>query len=264
MLVPLVPPAPFHSSRIAQRSATRVISLVPDSLPFFGLITFHLPSQKSNCRNSGATQAGGGADAAGLCDCARADVMRPSVRLTKILIFTGQNRLGLVYSATAGAETDHAIVPISLLSRFLASETLPQDVELDLLNIARSRGQTISSDFAQVITINFGMVVAIYYFLHRAGIGMKAFAFAMYTVEMLAYVGMMLLESNVGIGPHDALCPISEAAQSLPTRHYLAVRASWVGKSASVMLNLVFWVLWLGIAYLLFFWQKPRELAAGG
>ena len=35
--------------------------------------------------------------------------------------------------------------------------------ELDLLNLARSCGQNISSEFAQVITITFAMVVAIYY-----------------------------------------------------------------------------------------------------
>ncbi len=45
--------------------------------------------------------------------------------------------------------------------------------QLDILNLARSSGQTISSDFAQVITITFAMVVAIYYFLHQAGIRMK-------------------------------------------------------------------------------------------
>ncbi len=54
--------------------------------------------------------------------------------------------------------------------------------ELDLLNLARSSGQIITSDFAQVITITFAMVVAIYYFLHQAGIRMKIFAFTIYTI----------------------------------------------------------------------------------
>lgn len=53
--------------------------------------------------------------------------------------------------------------------------------ELDILNLARSRGHSISSEFAQVITITFAMVVAIYYFLHQAGSRMKVFAFAIYT-----------------------------------------------------------------------------------
>ena len=45
--------------------------------------------------------------------------------------------------------------------------------ELDLLSLARSCGQSVNSDFAQVITITFAMVIATYYFLHQAGIRMK-------------------------------------------------------------------------------------------
>lgn len=72
--------------------------------------------------------------------------------------------------------------------------------ELDILNLTRSCGQSISSDFAQVITITFAMVVAIYYFLHQAGLPMKIFAFAVFTCGMLAYLGMMLMESGVAVG----------------------------------------------------------------
>jgi len=131
--------------------------------------------------------------------------------------------------------------------------------ELDLLNLARSCGQTISGDFAQVITITFAMVVAIYYFLHQAGIRMKIFAFAIYTCGMLAYLGMMLLESGVIMGALRALREIPRAEQSLPTQSYLGMRMSWVGTTATVLLNLVYWVLWLGTGYLLFFWRKPAS-----
>ncbi len=133
--------------------------------------------------------------------------------------------------------------------------------EFDLLNLARGCGQSISSDFAQVITITFAMVVAIYYFLHQAGIRMKLFAFTIYTCGMLAYFGMMVMESNVGVGAVTALQAIPEAARSLPTAHYLGVRGSWVGIASSALLNLVFWILWLGTGYLLFFWRKPAEVA---
>ena len=133
--------------------------------------------------------------------------------------------------------------------------------ELDLMNLGRSCGQSISSNFAQVITITFAMVVAIYYFLHQAGIRMKVFAFAIYTCGMLAYLGMMVLESNVGVGAQEALRAIPEAARSLPTRHYLGVRESWVGVTSSLLLNLVYWILWIGTGYLLFFWRKPHDIA---
>ena len=132
--------------------------------------------------------------------------------------------------------------------------------QLDILNLARSCGQTISSDFAQVITITFAMVIAIYYFLHQAGIRMKIFAFAIYTCGMLTYLVMMLLESGVLIGALKALSAIPVTAQEVPTQFYLGVRSSPVGTISSFLLNLVYWVLWLGTGYLLFFWRKPGEI----
>jgi hypothetical protein len=48
---------------------------------------------------------------------------------------------------------------------------------LELLNLARACTGNITSYFSQVITITFAMVVAIYYFLNQAKLGMKVFAF---------------------------------------------------------------------------------------
>ncbi len=87
--------------------------------------------------------------------------------------------------------------------------------ELDLLNLVRSCGQTISTDFAQVITITFAMVVAIYYFLHQAGIRMKIFAFAIYTCGMLAYLGMMLRNRALPWG----CCRLSTPSQGRRSRY---------------------------------------------
>ncbi len=157
-------------------------------------------------------------------------------------------------------ELTQAVVP-----GYLGAEPPTKSMsELDLLNLTRSCGQSIGSDFAQIITITFAMVVAIYYFMHQAGIRMKLFAFAIYTCGMLTYLGMILLESNVAVGGQEALRAIPQAAQSLPTQHYLSVRASWVGTLSTILLNLVFWVLWLGTAYLLFFWRRPARIVPPG
>ena len=58
-----------------------------------------------------------------------------------------------------------------------------------------------------MITINFGMVVAIYYFLHGAKLALKVFTFFAYTVGMLVLLGEMLVETNVkaGVSRHYAL-----------------------------------------------------------
>jgi hypothetical protein len=102
---------------------------------------------------------------------------------------------------------------------------------------ARSCGQAINSDFAQVITITFAMVVAIYYFLHQAGVRMKRFVFTIYTCGMLAYLGMMLLESGAATGAQIALRAIPVEAQELPTQYYLGVRSSWVGTTSSNLIQ---------------------------
>lgn len=47
--------------------------------------------------------------------------------------------------------------------------------ELDLLNLARSTIEHEVTWLAQMITVNFGMTVANYYFLHRARLTLKIF-----------------------------------------------------------------------------------------
>ncbi|MEO6871500.1 MAG: hypothetical protein ABI233_04685 [Chthoniobacterales bacterium] len=133
--------------------------------------------------------------------------------------------------------------------------------ELDLLNLARSVREGSNSEFAQIITITFAMVVAIYYFLHQAGPRMKIFAFVIYTFGMFMYFGLMVEDANFATGVLRALQQIPLASQSPPTQSVLAVKASWVGTTVTVLLNSVYWVLWIGTSYLLFFWKKPGEQA---
>ena len=66
--------------------------------------------------------------------------------------------------------------------------------ELDLLNLARSTTEHQVTWFAQMITISFGMVVAIYYFLHRAKLTLKIFTFFACSVGMMVLQGEMLVK----------------------------------------------------------------------
>jgi hypothetical protein len=77
--------------------------------------------------------------------------------------------------------------------------------ELDLLNLARSTTEHQVTWFAQMITINFGMIVAIYYFLHGAKLALKIFTFFAYTVGMMVLLGEMLVEANIKAGVIEAL-----------------------------------------------------------
>jgi hypothetical protein len=129
--------------------------------------------------------------------------------------------------------------------------------ELDLLNLGRSITDHYVTWLGQVITINFAMVVGIYYFLHRAHLGMKLFAFAAYTVGIVLYYCEILLESNIK-------AYVIAAQEALPqpsaiTQEYVAVAHSWLGILTAVLFNGAFWILWLGVLYLLFFWRRGED-----
>lgn len=129
--------------------------------------------------------------------------------------------------------------------------------EADLINLGRSITANEVSWLGQVITINFAMVVGIYYFLNRAGLALKIFAFIAYMLGMLLYLGEMLIESGVktqvlaSLQSMHALSPIGQT--------YIGVSASWLGTVTIVLFNTAFWILPIGIFYLLFFWRKDSE-----
>ncbi len=131
--------------------------------------------------------------------------------------------------------------------------------ELDLLNLARSTTANEVSMFGEVIAINFAMVVAIYYFLHQANLAIRIFAFVAYSVGTALYFGQMLIEANIKATVLASLAALPQATVSVVTRQYLGVTASWLGHTVTYLFNGSFYILWLGIFYLLFFWKKQRD-----
>jgi len=129
--------------------------------------------------------------------------------------------------------------------------------ELDLLSLARSTTQNEISYFAQMITINFAMIVAIYYFLSQARLAMKLFAFVAYMIGMLLFFGQILLESNIKLAVLNGLHALPNPSPM--TAYYLGLYDSWLTKATAVLFNGAIWVLCLGVFYLLFFWKKSPE-----
>ena len=128
--------------------------------------------------------------------------------------------------------------------------------ELDLLNLARSATEHQVSWFAQMITINFAMIVAIYYFLHAARLPLKVFAFFAYTIGMLVLLAEMIVEANIKNGVLLALRALPSAHLAPPTAAYLSVTDSFPGLVLRITFNLSVWLFWLGVFYLLFFWKR--------
>jgi hypothetical protein len=128
--------------------------------------------------------------------------------------------------------------------------------ELDLLNLARSTTEHEVTWFAQMITLNFGMVVAIYYFLHSAKIALKMFTFFAYAVGMLVLLGQMVVEANIKQGAIESLRALPADHLSRPVVRYLSVYDSWVALSTRITFNLAVWLFMIGVFYLLFLWKR--------
>lgn len=129
--------------------------------------------------------------------------------------------------------------------------------EADLINLGRSITGNEVSWLGQVITITFAMVVGIYYFLNRAQLPLKIFAFLAYFLGMLLYLGQMLIESGLKLQVLTSL----RAMHSLSPlgQQYVGVYASWLGNLTSILFNAAFWILAIGVFYLLFFWKREAH-----
>ena len=129
--------------------------------------------------------------------------------------------------------------------------------EIDLFNLARATTAVEIGYFTQMITINFAMIVAIYYFLNQANLPMKILAFIAYLIGMALFFGVMLFETNIKVTVLDLMREVPHPA--ILTQRYIELQGSWLGIATAVVLNSAIWILVLGVFYLLFFWKKSPE-----
>ena len=131
--------------------------------------------------------------------------------------------------------------------------------ETELIGIIRDVNAQYAVLFGQIITINFAMIVAIYYFLHRSTVLFRIAAFGFYAIGMLALVGLMLEQSNYKNQALIALRALPPGKRSAITDAFLAVSQSWLAQTTSFFLNASIWVLFVVVAYLLFGWRGDPE-----
>lgn len=129
--------------------------------------------------------------------------------------------------------------------------------EADLLEMVRASSAQIAALYAQLISISFAMVVAIYYFLNRARMTMKLLSFAIYLVGALMFIGLMLEESNLKRVALDSLAALPEPSEA--TAGLLALQGGWLFQATAVFQNLGLWTLLASVAFLLFFWRRPQD-----
>lgn len=128
--------------------------------------------------------------------------------------------------------------------------------ELDLINLARSVTTNELNWFGEMITVNFAMIVAIYYFLSQARITLKVFSFILYSLGIMVFFCEMVIEGNLKFAVLTELRALPADHTALATQAYLAINAHWIHIVTAVVLNSSFWLLWFGVFYLLFFGKR--------
>lgn len=127
--------------------------------------------------------------------------------------------------------------------------------EAELIAIIRDVNAQYAALFGQVITINFAMIVAIFYFLHRTSLKLKLASFLFYTIGMLTLIGLMLQQANMKRLALQALEALPETQRSAIGSGLLTINDDWLFVASRVFLNGSLWVLFAVIAYLLFWWR---------
>lgn len=133
--------------------------------------------------------------------------------------------------------------------------------EAELLTVAQSAFEQVGQLFAQVITINFAMAAAVFYFLNEARTAMKVFAFTLYGVGMLMYVGFIGVETRMWDSVTTALRAFPADSLSAPSRTLLALNGDWLLGATSIFLHVAYLILAAGSFFLLFFWKKDAHHA---
>jgi hypothetical protein len=129
--------------------------------------------------------------------------------------------------------------------------------ELDLLSLARGATANEVSWFGEIVTINFAMIVGIYYFLNRAKLPLRVFAFVAYMIGMLVFLGEMLIETSLKSMVLQQMRALPHPSPIL--QEYIGVTDSWLGRTTSIVFNSAFWILGIGVFYLLFFFNRSAH-----
>ena len=131
--------------------------------------------------------------------------------------------------------------------------------ELDLIQVMQEGRAQLTMLVGQIIAINFAMVIGIYFFLNRAGLVLKWASFVVYTLGMLMYLGLSIVQSNVIVGARTALRELPAEELSPVGQAQLAFSDSPIAGIINIIVNLPILALWLIVIYLLFFWKKTED-----
>ncbi|MET0545706.1 MAG: hypothetical protein ABWZ40_05290 [Caulobacterales bacterium] len=132
--------------------------------------------------------------------------------------------------------------------------------EAELLSLAQNAIEQVASLFAQVITINFALAAAVFYFLNEARLQMKIFAAIIYGVGMLMYVGFIGVQTRMWDSATMALQAMPPASLSAPAAALLKLTNDPLLLATTLFLHIGLLILTIGSLFLVFFWKKDAHL----
>ncbi|MEO1013839.1 MAG: hypothetical protein AAFX08_01490 [Pseudomonadota bacterium] len=139
--------------------------------------------------------------------------------------------------------------------------------EFELVQIVENTIAQIILIIGQLIAINSAVIVAAYYFLNQARVGIKIAAFLIYSLGALMYFLFAVRESNVNTGAARALLAIPENERSSTAAAILEFADSPANLVLNIATNFSVFFLWVVAFYVVFLWRKKpdgRDVVPGG
>lgn len=132
--------------------------------------------------------------------------------------------------------------------------------EAELLSQFQASRYNISVIAGQILSVTFAMIVAIYYFLHKTRLSLKAIAFGLFTAGYIALLVLFVWE-NVHLDglEHELAALVKQGDESLVSK---TLHNGWsIGRTALPDLLTGFVILsgWFSIAFLMFFYNFDEQ-----
>lgn len=132
--------------------------------------------------------------------------------------------------------------------------------EYELLDLLMTSRAQLDAAIAQSVALNFAMIVAIYYFLHRAGLMLKVVVFLLYTIGWFVFVGSGWLSGQQMVGVVTDLVALTRAGEAgAATNILLGALNSAYFTGYLVAANAANFLLLVGSFVFLFFWKPPKD-----
>ena len=128
--------------------------------------------------------------------------------------------------------------------------------EYELLQIIQASRSQFVVLITQIVAVNFAMIVAIYYFLNRAGLPLKIAAFFLYLLGSFMFLALAIEQANVQNAVRDGLRELEATGLGPVGRQVIDSVVSPWATALEILVNLSYWALWICVSWLLFFWKK--------